>query len=56
MEKGFHYTLEDDKIREYMKLTAKEKLMWLEEMHEITKKVLTEKEWEFRKKLLNGEI
>ncbi|MDG6225539.1 MAG: hypothetical protein QCI82_08495 [Candidatus Thermoplasmatota archaeon] len=56
MEKGFYHTLEDDKIREYMKLSTKEKLMWLEEMHELTRKVLTEKEWEFRRKLLEGEI
>lgn len=32
MAKGFRYTLEEEKIRDYMKLTMKERLLWLEEM------------------------
>jgi hypothetical protein len=32
MNKGFKFTLEDEKIIEYSKLTVKEKLQWLEEI------------------------
>lgn len=56
MSKGYSYTLEEEKIKSYMKLTTKQKLEWLEEINEITQKVLTEKEKEFRNKLRNGEI
>ena len=54
--KGFSYTLEDEKILEYMKLSTEEKLQWLEEIVEFTNSVLTEKEKEFREKLINGSI
>jgi len=52
--KGFSYTLEDEKIIEYMKLSAEEKLVWLEEIIEFTNQALTQKEKDFRKKLLDG--
>ena len=54
--KGFSYTLEDEKILEYMKLTVEEKLQWLEEIIELTESTLTEKEKEFRKNLMDGTI
>jgi hypothetical protein len=54
--KGFFYTLEDEKILEYMKLTVEEKLQWLEEIAELTEATLTEKEKEFRRRLLEGTI
>lgn len=54
--KGFSYTLEDEKILEYMKLSTEEKLRWLEEVVELTNSVLTENEMEFRKKLLDGSL
>jgi len=56
MTKGFYYTLEDEKIREYMKLTTEEKLKWLEEINAITEMVLREKENQFRNKLRSTEI
>jgi len=54
--KGFSYTIEDEKIREYMKLSTEEKLMWLEEIIEFTQQALSAKEKEFREKLRSGEL
>lgn len=54
--KGFSYTLEDDKILEYMKLTTEEKLQWLEEIVEFTNLVLTERERDFQKRLKEGSL
>jgi hypothetical protein len=56
MRKGFWYTLDDEKIIEYMKLSTGDKLEWLEEINEFTNMVLSDKEKEFRAKLLAGEI
>ena len=56
MNKGFHYTLEDEKIKEYMKLTTEEKLRWLEEINAFTEMVLNEKEKQLRYKLRSAEI
>jgi len=56
MAKGFYYTLEDEKIKEYMKLTTEEKLKWLEEINIFTEMVLNEKEKQFRNKLRDAEI
>ena len=54
--KGFSYTIEDEKILEYMKLTIEEKLQWLEEILELTENTLTEKEKEFRRRLRDGSL
>ena len=54
--KGFYYTLEDEKIKEYMKLSTEEKLKWLEEINTFTEMVLNEKEKQFRNKLRKAEI
>ncbi len=56
MSKGVTYTVEDEKIIEYMKLSTEEKLKWLEEINEITNMVLSDREKEFREKLRAGEI
>ena len=56
MTKGFSYTLEDEKILEYMKLSTEDKLRWLEEINEFTQSVLSEKEKRFRELLRSGEI
>lgn len=56
MNRGFFYTLEDEKILEYMKLTDEQKLIWLEEIHYFTRAVLSEEEKEFREKLREGSI
>lgn len=55
MGNGFSYTLEDEKLIEYMKLTAEEKLQWLEEINEFTNMVLTEKEKKIREIFRIGE-
>ncbi|MHA1231792.1 MAG: hypothetical protein ACTSRP_18215 [Candidatus Helarchaeota archaeon] len=56
MAKGFSYTIEDNKIKEYMKLTTEQKLKWLEEINNFTEMALTEKEKEIRNKLRAAEI
>jgi hypothetical protein len=53
---GFSYTIEDEKIKEYMKLTTEQKLIWLQEINDFTNMVLTDKEKEFRNKLRKCEI
>lgn len=54
MNKGFSYTLSDEKILEYLKLSTEEKLQWLEEINELTNLVLSEKEKEARRLLCSG--
>lgn len=56
MDKGFSYTLEDEKIIEYMKLSTEDKLKWLEEINELTNIVLSNREKELREKLRVCEI
>jgi len=41
MPKGFHYTLDREQIKKYMKLTPEEKLTWLEEIFIFSEKALT---------------
>jgi len=53
---GYSYTVEDEKIKEYMKLTTGEKLKWLQEIVEFTNIALTEKEKEFQSRLRRCEI
>jgi hypothetical protein len=54
--KGFYYSLENEKIREYMKLTPEEKLQWLEAITQFTNLALNDQQKEFREKLRSGEI
>jgi len=56
MDKGFIYTLEDEKIIEYMKLSTEDKLNWLEEINEFTNMVLSDREKELREKWRTSEI
>jgi len=53
---GYSYTLEDEKIKEYMKLTTEEKLLWLQEITEFTDMALNDREKEFRRKLRKCEL
>ncbi len=53
---GFFYSLEDEKIIEYLKLSTEEKLKWLQEINDFTNMVLSDKEKEFRQKLRAGTI
>ena len=56
MDKGFIYTLEDEKIIEYMKLSTEDKLQWLEEIYEFNNMVFSDREKELREKLRACEI
>jgi len=56
MNKGFSYTLEDEKILEYMKLSVADKLKWLEEINKFNELYLGKKEKTIREKLRRGEI
>lgn len=51
MSIGYSYTIEDDKIREYMSLSTEDRLRWLQEINEFTNLVLTEKDRKIREKL-----
>ncbi len=54
MRKGFSYTMEKEKIIEYMKLSTEDKLNWLEEINQFTEMVLGKKEKEIRRKFREG--
>ncbi|MBI4723357.1 MAG: hypothetical protein HY769_10270 [Candidatus Stahlbacteria bacterium] len=56
MKKGFSYTLEEEKIIDYMKLSTEDKLNWLEEINEFTELVLNNKEKEMRAKIRECKI
>jgi len=55
-EKGYSYTVEDDKLVEYMKLSTEEKLTWLEEINMITEMTLSIEQKKIRDKLRAAEI
>ena len=55
-KKGYSYTVEDEKIIEYMKLSTEHKLKWLEEINAFTYSVLSDKEKLIRQKLRAAEI
>lgn len=56
MNKGFSYTIDDEKILEYMKLPVQDKLKWLEEINEFNELFLGKKEKKIRDKLKQDEI
>lgn len=56
MAKGFKYTIEDEKIREYMKLSIEEKFKWLNEIQKFNQFALTDKEKEIMEKFKKAEI
>lgn len=53
MKPGFSYTLEDEKIIEYMKLSTEDKLNWLEDIVSFTEMALTAKEKKIREYFRN---
>jgi hypothetical protein len=55
-KKGYSYTVEDEKIIEYMKLSTEQKLQWLEEINTFTQAVLSDEEKLMRQKLRAAEI
>lgn len=56
MSKGFKYYIEEDKIREYMKLSTEQKLKWLDEINKFNQLALTDKEKEIMEKFRKAEI
>jgi hypothetical protein len=56
MNKGFYYILEKEDIINYMKLSAREKLKWLEEIVSFTEKALTLKEKKIREYFRNNRV
>lgn len=56
MNKGFYYILEKEDIVNYMKLSAREKLNWLEEIVLFTEKALTPKEKKIREYFRNNRV
>ncbi len=56
MKKGFSYTLEEEKILEYLKLSTEDKLKWLEEINAFNRMVMDDRDKEIRDKLRAGEI
>ena len=55
-KKGYSYTVEDEKIIKYMKLSTEQKLKWLEEINTFTHSVLSDEEKLIRQKLRAAEI
>jgi len=53
---GFKYSYSEDKLREYMALSAKEKLDWLEEANRFTYKTLTPETKKIREAFRSGNI
>ena len=56
MKKGFSYTLEEEKLLEYLKLSTEDKLKWLEEINEFNRIALDDREKEISEKLRTSEI
>ena len=56
MRKGFTYTFEDEKIRDYMALSAEDKLRWLEEVNEFLFLALGQAEKDAIRKLRSCEL
>ena len=56
MNKGFYYILEREDIVNYMKLSAMEKLKWLEEIVLFTEKALTPEEKKIREYFRNNRV
>jgi hypothetical protein len=54
--KGFFYYLEDEKIIEYLNLSPRMRLEWLEEIDEFNRKALTGKRRKIWERLRRGEI
>ena len=55
-KKGYSYTVEDEKVIAYMKLSTEQKLKWLEEINDFTHAVLSDEEKLIRQKLRAAEI
>ena len=56
MRVGYSCSIEDENIREYMKLSTENKLRWLKEINEFTVLALNNRAREIREKLRKAEI
>ena len=56
MGKGYKYHVEDEKLRQYMKLSTEEKLKWLHEVREFMEIVMDDKAKKIREMFRKGEI
>ena len=56
MGKGFKYYIEDEKIKEYMKVPIEQKFKWLEEINRFNEMVMDEKTKKIREMFRKGEI
>jgi len=56
MAKGFKYYIEEDLIREYMKLSVEQKLKWLEEIRQFNELAMSDKAKQIREKFRRAEI
>jgi hypothetical protein len=54
--KGFYYVLEEEKIREYMKIHPRHRLQWLEDANDFAAKALSPEKLRIREKFRSGEI
>jgi hypothetical protein len=54
MSEEFSYTLEDEKILEYLRLSTEDKLNWLEEIVEFNNLVLGETQVRYSKSVEEG--
>ncbi len=54
--KGFRYHVSEEKIGEYMKLTPKQKLEWLEEINRFLHRFMPEESRRIAEKFRAGEI
>ena len=55
-KKGYSYTVEDEKLIAYMKLSTEQKLKWLEEINAFTHSVLSDEDKLILQKLRAAEI
>lgn len=53
-EAGFSYTLEDEKLAEYSRMSIEERLQWLEDIMEFSEAALTPKEKAVRERFRKG--
>ena len=54
--KGYHYSVTDEQIEEYSKLTLLEKLMWIENTNQFIYSIQTDQEREMRRNIGNMEL
>jgi len=54
--KGYHYSITEEQMEEYSKLTLFEKLEWIEKTNQFIYSIQTDKEREMRRNIGNMEL